>query len=273
MYTWFKDNTKLSAPTLQVAPSAPEKLDFNTFKAPIGANRVHVNLQFTDGTFTASHDFPLKDTKLFAIATAYITVPTTTTTLPAGQPCEITVEASVMRACGKFKSRTDQWWDNSKALSGLSGGSTVLAKDTVNFSERGAPSNATRVLISIDLIDGRKISPIFIPYGNPAKVTIMAPTVVPPTSSTLPPCKISIDSKGYLTPCRPFVSYEYRMCNDTRCSAIQSGTAALSRNQIYVGGDSTITRIQLTIKLSNGKSYTDVFIPYTWKGSTSIDLP
>lgn len=296
------DDTNFLSPNMGSELQTPiTKLDFSKMNPSTGTTQVQVDIDFTDGTSLSGAKFPFvpipdltvkttTTTKAPGIpravttttsktATYYYSPPKTTTTSTTTtiaivkSDCVITVQASVLTACAPIQSDTRVWWSDTKALSATGGGSSVTKKTTEDYNGIGAPPGTTRVQITLDLVDGRKIAKLFIPYGNPEKVTINAQATSIPTT-TLPALKISISSQGILSAGIPIKKYSYSSWNDTKqLSGMYSTTYGSPSYEARVSGSKDSTRIRITIEFTNGKSYTNIFIPYTYGKATSILLP
>jgi hypothetical protein len=219
--------------------------------------------------------------------------PTTTTVAPATtttlaivrSQCEISVQNSILTACAPIKSFTYVFSSHYEALTEQRYGSAIgTAQTTEDFNMEDAPTGTRRVEIrELELIDGRKVRPFSIPYKDKNKVTfkaeatiILIPTTTLPvaTTTTLPPCKISISSQGLLTTCKKFIAFAYSFWDDTKSVSERfSGESPTAVSELKIPRSTIATRIRISLKFSDGKSYKDIFIPYANGKATSILMP
>jgi hypothetical protein len=218
--------------------------------------------------------------------------PTTTTAAPATtttlaivkSQCEISVQNSILTACAPIKSFTYIFIGDKEALTEQRNGSAIgTLQATEDFSMMDAPIGTRYVEITLDLTDGRKVSSFSIPYKYAKKVTfkaeatiILTPTTTLPvaTTTTLPPCKISISSQGLLTTCKKFIAFAYSFWDDTKSVSERfSGESPTAVSELKIPRSTIATRIRISLKFSDGKSYKDIFIPYANGKATSILVP
>jgi hypothetical protein len=189
-----------------------------------------------------------------------------------------------LTACAPIKSFTYIFSSDREALTEQRyGGAIGTAQTTQDFRMMDAPTGTRRVEINLELIDGRKVRPFSMPYKDKNKVTFKAeatitliPTTTLPvaTTTTLPPCKISISSQGLLTTCKKFIAFAYSFWDDTKSvSGRSSGQSPTAVSELKIPRSTIATRIKISLKFSDGKSYKDIFIPYANGKATSILVP
>jgi hypothetical protein len=211
---------------------------------------------------------------------------TTTTTLAiVRSQCEISVQNSILTACAPIKSFTYIFSSDREALTEQRNGSAIgTAQTTEDFNMMDAPTGTRRVEIrELELIDGRKVRPFQFSYKDKNKVTfkaeatmILTPTTTLPvaTTTTLPPCKISVSSQGLLTTCKKFIAFAYSFWDDTKSVSERfSGESPTAVSELKIPRSTIATRIRISLKFSDGKSYKDIFIPYANGKATSILVP
>ncbi|CAB4598897.1 unannotated protein [freshwater metagenome] len=213
-------------------------------------------------------------------ATITTTAGTTTTSISSNAvaaQCTPTIQASVLTTCSSFTDFSYIWLDATNYLSSLAGAG-VASTTKFDFKKLNPVAGATRVMVWITFTDGSRISKAMFPLGTTTKETAITSTATTTTTSTtttttLPGCKISIASSGLVTACKAFSSFTYSFWNDvTQISGAITGWNKTPLNVFRIPGSRSATRIQLTLKFSDGKSYTNFFVPYTNAKDSSIIL-
>lgn len=194
----------------------------------LGGNptRAYVTYTLTDGGVIGPFFVPFSaNTNLTLTVNYSAPATTTTTTLPVDMTnCVLSVQNNVITPCRKFKTNSLEWWDDSKPVSGLTGGTTVSLRSVENLAEHPV-EGATRVRVNFTFPDGTSTQPVFIPYPTNSLITVNAPMIAAPTTTTTTTlvvssykCLLSITGNK-ITPCKQFKSVSYQWGNSSQITS------------------------------------------------------
>lgn len=206
---------------------------------------------------------------------------TTTTTLPIDTAnCVLSVQNNVITPCRKFTSDSIQWWNDTRALSGTTGGSTVTPRSSLDLGSEYPSAGSTRVLVTFTFPDGASTQSVYVPFPAVSPITVKAPMIAAPTtttstSTTLAPynCVLTVRART-VTPCKQMKSVSYQWWNDTKAI---SGTLSSFFNQYSpisfdLGAafpNNGTTQALVSFVLVDGKSTQAVLVPMSG-GTTQV---